>query len=233
MSGSLSNPLLGAITLAEHAPRIADQYDVNVAIHSDHCRTPEIDSFLKPLIDETLRRGPAGLPNLFDGRMCDGSELPIMQNLERALPLLELCRDNEIVLEVEVGVVGGEEDGASSQGGLNANFSTPADMLRVHETLRQVEAAQYMVAATFGNVHGVYKPGHVSLKPEILQQGQDVVVAKYGEGGEVLAGISRRFGQHERGNPREYPPRRRQDQHPHRHAICFHARRRGSYVQAL
>ena len=179
-SGQLSDSVLGAITLAEHAQRLAERYDITIAVHSDHCPTAKVESFLKPLIRETARRRKAGLPNLFHSHMYDGSDLPLRENLRNALELLKMCRDNEIVLEVEAGVVGGEEDGI--RGDANAKlYTTHEDMIEVYETLRQVEGGRFMLAATFGNVHGVYKPGHVQLRPAILKAGQDALAAKHGE----------------------------------------------------
>jgi fructose-bisphosphate aldolase class II len=187
-SGAAKDAVLGAITLAEHARRVAEKYDINVAIHSDHCPTDKIETFLKPLIIETARRRAAGQPNLFNSHMYDGSGLPLTENMRHALPLLEMCRDNDIILEVEAGVVGGEED-LSDQSDRSDRlvrshsklYTTPEDMLHVHETLSRVKGARFMLAATFGNVHGVYKPGHVVLKPTILRNGQEAVVKKYGE----------------------------------------------------
>jgi fructose-bisphosphate aldolase, class II len=179
-SGSLNDSVLGAITLAEHARRLADRYDITIAVHSDHCPTAKVEAFLKPLIEETARRRKAGLPNLFQSHMYDGSDLPLRENLRNAVELLKRCRDNEIILEVEAGVVGGEEDGI--RGDANAKlYTTPEDMIEVYETLRQVEGGRFMLAATFGNVHGVYKPGHVQLRPKILKAGQDALAAKHGE----------------------------------------------------
>lgn len=178
-SGPAKDPVLGAITLAEHARRVAERAGVHVAVHTDHCPTGKVDSFLKPLIAETARRRAAGLPNLFQSHMYDGSDLPMRENLRVASELMALCRENEIILEVEAGVVGGEEDGIS--GAPNAKlYTTPEDMLLVHETLER-DGGRCLLAATFGNVHGVYKPGHVKLMPGILKEGQDAVAAKYGD----------------------------------------------------
>lgn len=180
-SGALKDPVLGAITLAEHARRLADRYDINVAIHTDHCPTEKVDAFLKPLIAETARRRAAGLPNLFNSHMYDGSGLPLSENMKHATGLLDLCARNDIILEVEAGVVGGEEDGLRHEGTPQKRlYTTPEDMVFVYESLRGVSGARFMLAATFGNVHGVYKPGSVALKPGILKEGQDAVVAKHG-----------------------------------------------------
>ena len=180
-SGNLKDMVLGAISLAEHAHRIASRYDVNIALHTDHCTTDKIDTFLKPLIAETSWRREQGKPNLFSSHMYDGSDLPLAENMANAVPLLELCRDNDIVLEVETGVVGGEEDGLNREGiDKEKLYTTPEDMVAVYEALSQVAGARFMLAATFGNVHGVYKPGNVVLTPEILRNGQEAGIAKHG-----------------------------------------------------
>lgn len=182
-SGNLKDAVLGAISIAEHIHRVAARYDVNIALHTDHCTAPKIDSFLKPLIAETSQRRKAGQPNLFSSHMFDGSDLPLEENLKLAVPLMELCRDNEIILEVETGVVGGEEDGLNREHvDKEKLYTTPEDMIAVHEALSPVEGGRFMLAATFGNVHGVYKPGNVVLTPSILKKGQEAVMAKHGDG---------------------------------------------------
>jgi fructose-bisphosphate aldolase class II len=181
ISGNLKDMVLGSIILAEQAHRIAAKYDINIALHTDHCQTDKIDTFLKPLIAETARRRAAGQPNLFNSHMYDGSAVPLKENMEHAVELLKICAENEIILEVEAGVVGGEEDGVSSENvGKDKLYTTPDDMIAVYEALSQVKNAKFMLAATFGNVHGVYKPGNVVLKPSILKEGQAEVMAKYG-----------------------------------------------------
>jgi len=181
-SGNLKDMVLGSIMLAEQAHRVAEKYDINIALHTDHCQTDKIDSFLKPLIEETAKRRVAGLPNLFNSHMYDGSAVPLKENMENAVKLMKLCADNEIILEVEAGVVGGEEDGVNTENvGKEKLYTTPEDMLSVYEALSNVKGAKYMFAATFGNVHGVYKPGNVVLKPTILKDGQDAVMKKYGK----------------------------------------------------
>ena len=171
--------VLGSIVLAEAAHRLAERYDVLIALHTDHCQPPKVDSFLRPLIAETARRRAAGQPNLFQSHMLDASELPLRENMELAKELLKLCAENEIILEVEAGVVGGEEDGVDhSDKPAEKLYSTPEDMLYVYESLNGL--GRYLFAATFGNVHGSYKPGAVKLRPDILKQGQDAVIAKYG-----------------------------------------------------
>jgi fructose-bisphosphate aldolase class II len=180
-SGSkLKDMVLGAISLANHIQLMAEKYPVNIALHTDHCQPGKVDSFLKPLIAETEKRRAAGGKNLFNSHMFDGSELPLAANMKIAQELMVLCAKNEIILEVEAGVVGGEEDGVSHEGApAEKLYTTPQDMIGVYEALSQIKGGRYMFAATFGNVHGVYKPGNVKLKPVILKQGQDALKAKH------------------------------------------------------
>jgi fructose-bisphosphate aldolase class II len=178
---SVKDMALGAISIAEHVHRVADRYHIYVALHTDHCQADKLDSYVNPLIQETEKRRAAGLPNLFNSHMFDGSALPLNENLDIAVPLLERCHKSEIILEVEAGVVGGEEDGVSGDGAAEKLYSTTEDMLGVAKRLNTVQGARYLFAATFGNVHGVYKPGHVKLKPSILKDGQSALEAAYGK----------------------------------------------------
>lgn len=178
---SVKDMALGAISIAEHVHRVAHRYNIYVALHTDHCQADKLNAFVNPLIEETEKRRAAGLPNLFNSHMFDGSALPLNENLDIAVPLLERCHRNEIILEVEAGVVGGEEDGVSGEGAAEKLYSTPEDMLEVAKRLNTVQGARYLFAATFGNVHGVYKPGHVKLKPSILKDGQTALEAAYGK----------------------------------------------------
>jgi len=173
---------LGAIAIAEYVHRVAARYPIYVALHTDHCQADKLDTFVRPLIDETERRRAQGLPNLFNSHMFDGSALPLKDNLDIAVQLLERCHKNQILLEIEAGVVGGEEDGVKGSDASHKLFTTPEDMLEVARRLNAVKGARYLFAATFGNVHGVYKPGAVKLKPSILKDGQDAVVKAYGSG---------------------------------------------------
>ncbi|MFN0056345.1 MAG: class II fructose-bisphosphate aldolase [Planctomycetales bacterium] len=169
----------GAIVLAEAAHRLAEKHNVVIALHTDHCQPKKVQSFLQPLIAETARRRKAGLPNLFQSHMLDASELPLAENMKLSRELLQQCAAQEIILEVEAGVVGGEEDGVDHSDQPSSKlYTTPEDMLAVYEALHGL--GRYMFAATFGNVHGHYKPGAVKLRPDILKQGQDAVVAKHG-----------------------------------------------------
>jgi len=184
-SGSaVKDMALGAISIAEHVHRVAERYNIYVALHTDHCQADVLDRYVIPLIEETERRRAAGQANLFNSHMFDGSALSLKENLDIAVPLLERCHKNEIILEVECGVVGGEEEGAGGGGaGAEKLYTTPEDMLEVARRLNTVKGARYLVAATFGNVHGVYKPGHIKLKPPILKAGQNALEKEYGSTG--------------------------------------------------
>jgi fructose-bisphosphate aldolase, class II len=180
---NVADMVLGSIVLAEAAHRLAERYDVFIGLHTDHCQPGKVDSFLKPLIAETAKRRAAGQGNLFQSHMLDASELPLDENIVLSKELLKLCAENEIILEVEAGVVGGEEDGVDhSDQPAEKLYTTTGDMLAVHEALDGL--GRYMFAATFGNVHGSYKPGAVKLKPEILRDGQKAVMEKYGKDAE-------------------------------------------------
>jgi fructose-bisphosphate aldolase class II len=170
----------GAVALAEFAHVVADKYPVQVALHTDHCQKEKLDSYVRPLIEISRTRVDAGQDPLFQSHMWDGSAIPLEENLQIAAELLEQAAAARIILEVEIGVVGGEEDGV--EGELNEKlYTTPDDALRTAEVLGTGEKGRYLLAATFGNVHGVYKPGNVKLRPEILKEIQDAVAAKTGK----------------------------------------------------
>ncbi len=172
---------LGAISIAEHVHRVATRYPIYVALHTDHCQADKLDAFVLPLVEETERRRAAGKPNLFSSHMFDGSALPLHENLDIAAKLLERLKRNDLILEIETGVVGGEEDGATASAAAWL-YTTPEDTVEVARRLGTISGARYLLAATFGNVHGVYKPGHVKLQPSILGACQDAVVAAFGQG---------------------------------------------------
>src|SRR5580765_6768176 len=176
---SLKDSALGAISIAEHVHRAAERYPIYVALHPDHCLKDKLEKFVIPLVEETEKRHAAGRPNLFTGHMFDGSNLSLGENLDIAEKLLERFAKNDLVLEIETGAVGGEEDGVV--GAHNANlFTTPEDTMEVARRLNPI-GGRYMLAATFGNVHGVYKPGHVKLRPAVLKECQEAVVKRHGE----------------------------------------------------
>ncbi len=169
----------GAVALAEFAHVIADKYPITVALHTDHCPKDKLDTFVRPLLAISSERVRAGRNPLFQSHMWDGSAVPIDENLSIAQELLKAAAAAKIILEVEIGVVGGEEDGVEAE--INEKLYTSAeDFQKTIEALGAGEHGKYLLAATFGNVHGVYKPGNVVLKPEVLAEGQQVAAAKLG-----------------------------------------------------
>src|SRR5580765_3320049 len=143
---------LGAISIAEHVHRVAERYPIHVALHTDHCQADKLETFVMPLVEETERRRAAGEPNLFNSHMFDGSALPLKDNLDIAVKLRERLSRSDLILEIEAGVVGGEEDGIRASAAAKL-YTTPADTLEVARRLNPASGALYLVAATFGNVH--------------------------------------------------------------------------------
>jgi fructose-bisphosphate aldolase class II len=169
----------GAVALAEFAHVVAAKYDITIALHTDHCPKDKLPGFMEPLLHVSIDRVKNGREPLFQSHMWDGSAVPLDENMEIAKRMLDLSVEARTILEIEIGVVGGEEDGVEAKHDAKL-YSTPEDGLATAEALGLGERGRYMVAATFGNVHGVYKPGNVVLKPSILKEIQDVVGAKYG-----------------------------------------------------
>ena len=180
-SGTLVKDMVtGAVALAEFAHVVAAKYPINVALHTDHCPKDKLDSYVRPLLALSQARVDAGQEPLFQSHMWDGSAVPLEENLQIAAELLAKAAAAKIVLELEIGVVGGEEDGVT--GAIDEKlYTTPEDALRTAEVLGTGENGRYLLAATFGNVHGVYKPGNVKLRPSILDDIQRAVGAKVGE----------------------------------------------------
>ena len=181
---SVKDAAFGAIVLAEACHRLAEKYDILVALHTDHCHPAKVEGFLKPLLQASRERIAAGKGPLFQSHMFDGSVVPLEENLTISKELLKECAELDIILEVEAGCVGGEEDGHDTSG-LPADklYTTPEDMVDVYEALHPI--GRFLFAATFGNVHGAYKPGAVKLKPTILRDGQKAVTDKYGADAEM------------------------------------------------
>jgi fructose-bisphosphate aldolase, class II len=177
---TVKNMVSGAVALATYAHEVAKNYPVNVALHTDHCPKDKLDSYVRPLLAISAERVARGENPLFQSHMWDGSAVPLEENLEIAKELLAKAAAAHIVLEIEVGVVGGEEDGVANE--VNEKlYTTPEDGLATVEALGTGEHGRYITALTFGNVHGVYKPGSVKLRPEILKEIQDQVGAKVGK----------------------------------------------------
>ncbi|HLS40101.1 MAG TPA: class II fructose-bisphosphate aldolase [Ornithinicoccus sp.] len=176
---TVKDMVTGAMAFAAYAQEVARNYPVNVALHTDHCPKDKLDGFVRPLLQastERVRQG--GLP-YFQSHMWDGSAVELDENLKIAEELLEQCAAAKVILEVEIGVVGGEEDGVANE--INEKlYTTPEDALATARALGLGERGRYLTALTFGNVHGVYKPGNVKLRPEILKNAQDAVAKEFG-----------------------------------------------------
>lgn len=176
---TVKDMVTGSVAFAAYAHEVAKKYPVNIALHTDHCPKDKLDGFVRPLLDISLERVGRGEQPLFQSHMWDGSAVPLEENLQIAEELLEKCRRANIVLEIEVGVVGGEEDGV--EGAIDDKlYSTPEDAIATVKALGTGEKGRYLTALTFGNVHGVYKPGNVKLRPEILKNAQEAVIKELG-----------------------------------------------------
>src|ERR1700756_2971863 len=175
---AVKDMVTGASALAEFAHVVADTYPVHVALHTDHCPKDKLDGYMRPLVAISRERVERGQEPLFQSHMWDGSAVPLDENLQIAKELLEQTVKARCILEIEIGVVGGEEDGVANE--INEKlYTTPEDVLKTAEALGIGEKGRYLLAATFGNVHGVYKPGNVKLRPSILKDIQDAVGAQY------------------------------------------------------
>jgi len=175
----VKNMVSGSVAFAAYAAEVAKNYPVNIALHTDHCPQDKLDGFVRPLLDLSIERVKGGQAPLFQSHMWDGSAVPLDENLSIASELLEKCIAAKIILEIEVGVVGGEEDGV--EGAIDDKlYSTPEDALATIAALGTGENGRYLTALTFGNVHGVYKPGNVKLRPEILKAAQDAAIKQLG-----------------------------------------------------
>jgi fructose-bisphosphate aldolase, class II len=180
LSGTtIKDMVAGALALAAFAEEAAKKYPVNIALHTDHCPKDKLDGFVRPLLEASRERVASGGLPIFQSHMWDGSAVPLEENLSIARELLALCADAKIILEIEVGVVGGEEDGIV--GAMDEKlYSTPGDAVRTVEVLGLGQEGRYITALTFGNVHGVYKPGNVKLRPEVLKEAQAAVAKENG-----------------------------------------------------
>ncbi|HCT77826.1 MAG TPA: class II fructose-bisphosphate aldolase [Micromonosporaceae bacterium] len=177
---TIKDMITGSVAFAAYAHEVAKKYPVNIALHTDHCPKDKLDKFVRPLLAISAERVKNGQDPLFQSHMWDGSAVPLDENLQIAQELLAQAAAAKIVLEIEVGVVGGEEDGVV--GAIDEKlYSTVEDGLATVAALGLGEKGRYMAALTFGNVHGVYKPGNVKLRPEILKEIQDAVGSKYGK----------------------------------------------------
>ena len=177
---TIKNRAAGALAFAKFATEVAKNYPITVALHTDHCPKNALDDFVLPLIAASEEEVKAGRNPIFQSHMWDGSAVPLDENIEIAQDMLKRTKAINAILEVEIGVVGGEEDGVEHEGSNEALYTTVGDVTTAVEALGLGENGRYIAALTFGNVHGVYKPGGVKLRPELL--------------GEIQAGIAEKFG---------------------------------------
>lgn len=181
---SVKDMVTGSVAFAAYAAEVAKNYPVNIALHTDHCPKDKLDGFVRPLLDISAERVARGEAPLFQSHMWDGSAVPLEENLQIAEELLAKCAAANIILEIEVGVVGGEEDGVANE--INDQlYTTPEDAIATIKALGAGERGRYMTALTFGNVHGVYKPGNVKLRPEILKSAQEAAASELGLGSDA------------------------------------------------
>ena len=181
-SGStIKDRVAGSLAMAAYAREVAKNYPVNVALHTDHCAKENLATWVLPLLELEAAEVKAGRLPFYQSHMWDGSAVPLDENLEIAKDLLPKAVAANTILEIEIGVVGGEEDGVVGE--INEKlYTTTEDAIKTVEALGLGENGRYITALTFGNVHGVYKPGHVKLRPELLGTIQEEVGAKFGVG---------------------------------------------------
>ncbi|MEV5042266.1 class II fructose-bisphosphate aldolase [Microbacterium sp. LMI1x-1-1.1] len=176
----------GALAFAKYVTEVAKNYPITVALHTDHCPKDALPGFVLPLIEASEAEVKAGRNPIFQSHMWDGSAVPLDENIEIARHLLPRMKNINAILEIEVGVVGGEEDGVQHEGSNDALYTTVADVTKAVEALGLGENGRYISALTFGNVHGVYKPGGVKLRPELLGEIQEGIAAHFGTGPKPL-----------------------------------------------
>ncbi|GGK98020.1 fructose-bisphosphate aldolase class II [Curtobacterium luteum] len=179
---TVKNRAAGALAMAKFAHEVAKNYDITVALHTDHCPKDALDGFVLPLIAASEEEVRQGRNPIFQSHMWDGSAVPLDENIEIAKTMIAKTRNINAILEVEIGVVGGEEDGVAHEGTNDALYTTPNDVEKVVDALGLGDQGRWIAALTFGNVHGVYKPGNVKLRPELLGEIQASVAAKHGTG---------------------------------------------------
>ncbi len=180
----IKDMVTGSVAFAAYAAEVAKNYPVNIALHTDHCPQGKLDGFVRPLLDISAERVARGEAPLFQSHMWDGSSVPLDENLQIAEELLAKCAAAQIILEIEVGVVGGEEDGVDNE--INDQlYTTPEDAIATIKALGAGDRGRYLTALTFGNVHGVYKPGNVKLRPEILKAAQEAAASELGLGADA------------------------------------------------
>src|SRR5690625_1666379 len=177
---SVKDMVAGSLGFAAFAKEVAKNYGVNIALHTDHCPADKLDGFVKPLLEASEAEVKAGRDPIFTSNMWDGSAETLEENLRIAAELLERSAAAKQILEVEIGTVGGEEDGVENE--INEKlYTTVEDGMATLRAMGSGEKGRYLTALTFGNVHGVYKPGHVKLRPELLGEIQEAVGKEVGK----------------------------------------------------
>jgi fructose-bisphosphate aldolase class II len=183
---TVKNRASGALAFAAFVTEVAKNYPVTVALHTDHCPKDALDGFVLPLVAASEAEVKAGRNPIFQSHMWDGSAVPLDENIEIAKALLPRLKAIHAILEVEIGVVGGEEDGVQHEGSNEALYTTLGDVEKVVAALGLGDQGRYIAALTFGNVHGVYKPGNVKLRPDLLGEIQAGIAKEYGTGANPL-----------------------------------------------
>ncbi len=224
----------GALAFAKFVTEVAKSYPITVALHTDHCPKPALEDFVLPLIEASEEEVKAGRNPIFQSHMWDGSAVPLDENIEIAKELLPRLKNINAILEVEIGVVGGEEDGVKHEGSNEALYTTVADVTKAVEALGLGDNGRWIAALTFGNVHGVYKPGNVKLRPELLGEIQEGIAAKFGTGEKPLDLVFHGgSGSTDEEIATRRLERRREDEHRHRHPVRVHALGRRLHVPEL
>jgi len=171
--------ILGAVSGAKHVHQLAEAYGATVILHTDHC-AKKLLPWVDGLLDASEEHFKATGKSLFSSHMIDLSEEPIEENIEICKTYLERMSKMGMTLEIELGITGGEEDGVDNSDVDDSKLYTqPEEVAYAYEELSKV-SHRFTIAAAFGNVHGVYKPGNVKLTPKILKNSQEYITKKYG-----------------------------------------------------
>ena len=171
--------ILGAVAGAKHVHQMAEAYGATVILHTDHC-AKKLLPWIDGLLDASEEHFKATGKSLFSSHMIDLSEEPIEENIEICKQYLERMAKMDMTLEIELGVTGGEEDGVDNTDvDVSKLYTQPEEVAYAYEELSKV-SPRFTIAAAFGNVHGVYKPGNVKLTPKILKNSQEFISEKYG-----------------------------------------------------
>ena len=171
--------ILGAVAGAKHVHQLAEAYGATVILHTDHC-AKKLLPWIDGLLDASEKHYKETGKSLFSSHMIDLSEEPIEENIEICKGYLERMSKMDMTLEIELGITGGEEDGVDNTDVDDSKLYTqPEEVAFAYEELSKV-SPKFTIAAAFGNVHGVYKPGNVKLTPKILKNSQEYITEKYG-----------------------------------------------------